>query len=632
MKSVWIYDLEQFKNFHSGTFLNIETMEIKSFIIHTSKNNITDYYEFLNNEVSGLIGFNNLSYDYPLLHFLLVNKHLTAFDPEYITDLLYNESNRLIGEEYTSVPYNKVIIPQLDLFKIWHFDNKARQTSLKSIEIAIDFDNVEDLPFESDHLVLNEEIDKIMSYNLNDVNATHEFYKITKGDTNLKLYKGVDKIQLRKDIQKEYGINCINYNDVKIGDSINKVEYLRRKNITYSDLKNIEPKIWTFTFGDCIPDYIEFETDELRAFLEEIKKVRVDIESKQEFQLVFRNNKYTIAKGGIHSKDPARTVKASENIILRDADVGSQYPNAIRKRKLYPAHLGIEWLKGYTNNIIKRMKAKVKKLKAINEALKSALNGGGFGKTNESYNWQYSPFSHFSCTIGNQFEILMLIEMLELEGINVISANTDGIVCHFDKELDDQYYETCNKWEQIVGNTDLGKLEYLDYKQLTQTSVNDYIAEPVLGNVKKKGDFCTEIELHKNPSMKIRAIALENYFIHGIKPEDTIMNHTNIYDFCKKLKVTRSWKAEYHHIINSEKKIDTLSKHIRYYISNNGGALLKKNKEDGRLISAESKKIVTIFNKYIKKEMKDYNINYNYYISEVYKIINNIDDGQLKLF
>lgn len=42
----------------------------------------------------------------------------------------------------------------------------------------------------------------------------------------------------------------------------------------------------------------------------------------------------------------------------------------------------------------------------------------------EGSNWQYDPFSSLSCTIGNQFEILMLVESLELAGIHVVSANT----------------------------------------------------------------------------------------------------------------------------------------------------------------------------------------------------------------
>lgn len=55
---------------------------------------------------------------------------------------------------------------------------------------------------------------------------------------------------------------------------------------------------------------------------------------------------------------------------------------------------------------------------------KLALNAGYFGKTIETTNWQYGPEVGYYCTIGNQFEILMLIEMLSLKGIQCVSANT----------------------------------------------------------------------------------------------------------------------------------------------------------------------------------------------------------------
>lgn len=60
------------------------------------------------------------------------------------------------------------------------------------------------------------------------------------------------------------------------------------------------------------------------------------------------------------------------------------YPNAIRKRKLYPRHLGKEWIVGYENTITKRLEAKKQykvskegRFKSIDEVYKLALNGGG---------------------------------------------------------------------------------------------------------------------------------------------------------------------------------------------------------------------------------------------------------------
>ena len=71
----------------------------------------------------------------------------------------------------------------------------------------------------------------------------------------------------------------------------------------------------------------------------------------------------------------------------------------------------------------------------------------------------------------------------------------DGIVCLFDKSLDELYYKICKDWEVLVGNDTLGQLEYVDYSALIQTSVNDYIAVKTNGDFKCKGDFTSEFEL-----------------------------------------------------------------------------------------------------------------------------------------
>lgn len=384
--NVFVYDIEVFINCFTITFRNIETDEIKYFVIFNEKNDLYELLEFLKN-VKGLIGYNNLRYDYPIIHFIIGKyNEFERSTVYYITQSIYNKSQEIINAQYSEIRSKLVKIPQLDLYRIWHFDNKNKATSLKHVEIAINFPNVEDFPYEHDHYVLPNQLDGILSYNLNDVNATYEFYKITKGQTELKLFKDIDRIQLRKDIQKEYGFDCLNFNDVKIGDKINQVEYLKQKpGLTSYDLRNIEPIIKSFTFGECIPDYIQFQTEELNKFYNNIKNIQVIVDQKQTFPIIFRGTKYIIAKGGIHSKDKPRILKSDENIITKDGDIGSQYPNAIAKRKLYPLHLGIEWLKGFIGNIIKRMAAKSKEIKRIADALKLALNGGGFSIWNKLY-------------------------------------------------------------------------------------------------------------------------------------------------------------------------------------------------------------------------------------------------------
>jgi hypothetical protein len=634
---VEIYDLECLPNFFCYTGMDKDTEEIWQIYIYNDYKQLLGLIEHLK-EIDAQIGFNNINYDYPLLYYILKNyKDWEIFDIETILQLINQESNRIIEEKWTEIPYWNITIPQLDLFRIWHFDNKARYTSLKAIEIAINFENVQDIPFEANHHVEQYEIQSILDYNLNDVKATYEFYKITKGDTELELYKGKDKIQLRKDIGKHYGINCLNYNDVKIGDAINKVVYTKltgRKTKEIKDSRTYRPRI---NIKDCIPNYIEFKSEYFNNFLNKLKSLSITkTKGELEFDLIYNQTKYKFAQGGLHSEDKPRHLKAENEYYLVDADVSSMYPATIINLGLYPAHLGIEWLEGYKETFHNRLEAKKNKLNSINEALKLSLNGGGFGKTNESYNWQYDPLVTLKTTIGGQLAILMLIESLEDNGIQVLSANTDGIVSKFKfPEQRDLYYSLCKEWEDKTKY----QLEFKYYKQLIQTSVNDYIAEELQSGenfgktkIKFKGDFEIDKELNKDPSMRIRAIALKEFFINNIPIEKTIKEHTNIYDFCKRFRNSKGWNTYTYYERDSKIIKEKLSKNIRYFISKKGNKITKENIEDGRKIDIEASNGVTIFNKYTKKDMKDYNIDYSYYISETRKIILSIDDGQLKLF
>ena len=114
-------------------------------------------------------------------------------------------------------------LKQLDLFKIHHFDNKNRRVSLKRLEFEMDLENIEEMPIAHDKESLTaEDIALTKQYCINDVHATHQFYLVTIGETDHPLYKGDNRIELRKDIEEEFGIPCLNYSDSKIGDEMIK--------------------------------------------------------------------------------------------------------------------------------------------------------------------------------------------------------------------------------------------------------------------------------------------------------------------------------------------------------------------------------------------------------------------------
>lgn len=153
------------------------------------------------------------------------------------------------------------------------------------------------------------------------------------------------------------------------------------------------------------------------------------------------------------------------------------------------------------------------------------------------------------------------------------------------------------------------------------------------GKIKYKGRFEIVKDYHKDNSFKIVAIALSNYFFKDISIEETIYNHTNIYDFCGRQKFKSSSHGETHLMDYDEfgqafDKIEIQQKNTRYYISKPGWNFIKVYTK-GTTEQINKGFEVTIFNKYEKKDMKDYNINYNFYIQECMKEINLISDNQL---
>ena len=169
------------------------------------------------------------------------------------------------------------------------------------------------------------------------------------------------------------------------------------------------------------------------------------------------------------------------------------------------------------------------------------------------------------------------------------------------------------------------------YSKMILRDVNNYIGVYESGEVKLKGCFEIDKEFHKDPSMRIVPIALKNYYVDDIPIKETIMNHTNIYDFCLRLKTNSKSTPYFKYFENGEIVDKKLDRTTRYYISKTGGVLIKKFDEN-RTSGVNVGYSVTLFNKYVEKNMKDYNIDYNFYIAETYKIINAVDDGQLSLF
>ena len=547
-----------------------------------------------------MVTFNGVRFDSQVLQYIIDNhESWVHFTWREIVDLIFEFAQQTIDDQNYELPakYKEYYMSfkQIDLFLVLHYNNDAKRCSLKwAGEFSLDGD-IEELPidFRKEDLT-NEEIEEIIKYCRNDVMATCNLYMVTIGNTEHPDYKGKNKIQLRLDLIEEYNFpwTAINWNDVKIGAELNKKVYMQIARINeaqlYGRVKQRKTKTG-FYFNECFPEYIKFETPEFNEFFKKLGKTKVNLNEKQEFPFTYKGATFMFAKGGGHSNDQPRIINLLPGQIMLDADVGSMYPNKIRKSNIYPAHLGPEWNQAYVLNIPKRLEAKKKyketgekKYDNFQECFKLVMNGN-FGRLGDRFDWQYDPFAAMQVTIGSQVDIFMLAEDLaQIPTLQIISMNTDGLTVVLDEKYVQQYYQTCKAWEEEVGNDVLGNLEYVQYSKFIQTSVNDYLAvkvadwvekdgefkaipidKPLEKRLKKKGDFLTSYELHKNKSKCIVPIALEKYFTQGIPVEDTIKNHRNIFDFCIAKKASRDYF--YRTVDRKTGTVTDMNKLVRYY-------------------------------------------------------------------
>ena len=607
----------------------------KSFQVSRWKNELDKFVRYTEaNADAYWVGYNNLRFDSQVVEWVLrnydnwhelSNLEICAKIAQKAADVIH-DANYDVFPEYRE---HELSLKQIDLFKINHYDNKNRLVSLKRLEFEMDLENIEEMPIH--HTKTNmtkEEIELTIDYCYNDVDATYEFYKITIGKTDHPLYKGNNQIELRQDIEAEFGIPCLNYSDSKIGDEMIKKYYCSEKGIDYRELpkkgyfrKNIELK-------NCIAKYVMFETPQLTEFLKRMKKTKLGLQDDFKEHIDFYGNVYSFMKGGLHTENTPKVFEADEECEIIDWDVSSYYPAIIINNGQFPAHLGKEFLRGYKQMFEKRLELKPlakkdRKIKGIVGALKLAVNSV-YGKSSDMQSWIFDRQLTMFTTITGELSLMMLIEQYELNGIHVISANTDGVTIKVKKELIPLMHKLNDWWCNITQY----ELERTDYSKIIFSTVNDYLAIMTNGEIKKKGDFLTDFELHKNKSARIVPIALERYFVDGTPVEQTIRSHNNLYDFCLRQKATRSFHYEGTNRITGE--VTVYDKLIRYYVSNTGDKIFKiKNPECQTRAAAisqiEAGEWVCKVCNFLPKGSPVDNVNYDYYIEKANRIITKIN-------
>jgi len=634
-RNIWVYDIETIKSIFTYTAINVDTEEIVKYVIHKDRDDRNELIDHLK-ECKWGVGFNNLSFDYPIIHCFLNEGYYSYGTSEELINILYNKAQELVSTQNNDNRLELIIktkdelIRQLDLFKVWHYDNKARITSLKALEISMNYPNVQDMPIShnKDDVKL-EEINEILDYNLNDVLATYQFYKKSK-----------DKISLRKSLTEKFDLQCINYSDSKIGESLVLKLYCDATESNLWETKKLKTHRSSINLNECILPWIKFETKPFQDLLNKFKsKTITETKGAVEEFVIYKGFKYVYGLGGIHGCISSGLYEADNDYIIIDADVGSLYPNLAITNRFYPEHLGEEFINVYKLIIDMRMKAKKEKNMTLSDGLKLAANTV-YGKSNEVFSFLYDPKFTMSITLNGQLLLTLLAERLvnKIPQLTVLQINTDGVTIKFPKKHVELYNFICHEWEQ---ETKLN-LEYVEYSKMWIGDVNNYGALSVDGKIKNKGRFevdkfvGSEPAYHKDNSFRIVPLALSKYFVEGIPIEETINSHRDIYDFCGRQKFNHHSYGETNEIAydsnnNPYNLIIKQQKNTRYYIANSGKTFVKQyTKGTSEIINKGYQ--VEIFNNFIDKPWEDYKVDLSFYIKESQKELNNILPKQYKLF
>lgn len=612
-KIAYVYDIEVFKNVFHCTILNTETEELFKFECSERKNTISDMCDFFLNQDVYFVGYNNIHYDNPIVNYCIEFFNNSKYSYSTICESIYNLSKIITSK-------NEV---DFDRWKRWKYANnfltldlltmlysKALRVSLKEMQVTMMYKNVQEFQCDWNLPLQLSEIDSMIEYNINDVMSTYELLKQCQKD-----------IDLRIGIEDKYNIKCLSKDGVNTGMDILAKEYMAKTGISWEILKDLRSPADTIELNKIILPFIKYDTPVLQELLKEMKSLTVSPGRKgYEKKFLMDGLIYSVGVGGIHSINEPEMIIPNEDELLIDADVASLYPSMLLNFDFYPRHLGPEFKIVYAEIRERRLIAKHNGDDTTNETLKLALNGLSGNLQNE-FSWCYDPQAVMGIRINGQLLLLMLTEKLLALGVKVIQINTDGVFFKCKKNIYSKVKETFEEWQNLTGL----ELEEDRFKSFYQLAINDYFGVFENDKVKEKGCFITKVIRGKGLTPKIIPMAVQKYFLEGIKPSEFIPNHKDIKDFLMSEKTGKQWNVEY----NDKPQQRT----NRFYASTDGYFLYKWKLENGEkkyqnMLTASG---VTLLNNFsdLKENPK---INYQYYITEANKIIAEFKNKQLSLF
>lgn len=555
-----IFDIECYPNYFLASFESMLTGKVMEFELSPWARYDPQKLKWML-ETFCTVGFNSLSYDMCIA--TLAAAGASTEEMFAATELIIVQGMRA-SDVLRNWKLKKIQANHIDLIEV-----APLRANLKIYGGRLHSKRMQDLPFKPGSVLTYHQARIVRYYNIMaDLKAT----KLIRQSLQ-------PQIALRYEMSNEYRIDLRSKSDAQVAEAVIADE-IGRLNGTRPRQPEIVPGT---TYRYTVPRNMGFQSDLLKWVLHTVTNADFVVAEHGavtlpptigDMDIKIGKMTYQMGIGGLHSTEKKAIHKSTSTHTLRDRDVKSYYPFIILNQGLYPKHLGPNFLRVYGSIVHRRIAAKDAGQKNIAESLKITINGS-FGKLGSKYSVLYAPDLLFQVTISGQLYLLMMIEQMELHGIEVVSANTDGVVMSVPKTHEHIYAAIIKWWE----DTTKFETEEVEYLALYSRDVNNYMAvmapdKKGVIKTKTKGAFANpwadpdkiEPRFHKNPTNQICVEAIENLLVRGVPLDHTIRQCTDFTKFVS-VRTVKGGAVMVHAQEGKPDEFGFLGKSIRWYYS-----------------------------------------------------------------
>lgn len=509
-KETLLFDVECYYNYFLVAFISVESGKVILFERTMEETFNTDKLKWVMSNFC-VIGFNSRNYDIPIISIAVAGKNCVQ---------LKVATNEIIVEQLR--PQDVLRRHKVKALKPNHIDLielAPLHQSLKMCAGRLHAPRMQDLPFPPDKVLNADQIVVTRWYCINDLHNT--------GLLRAALLK---QLQLRESMGVEYGQDLRSRSDAQIAEAVIADAVGKLNGVRPSPPVVVPGTRYTYK----VPAFLQFQSPLMQWALELVRNTPFVVSEDgavgmppelKNLKLRIAGGEYRMGIGGLHSSEQTVAHFADAHTLLLDRDVISYYPRIILNQRLYPHHIGPNFLRVYEQLVNKRLAAKAANNDVVTNALKIVINGS-YGKLGSMYSTLYAPDLLIQVTMTGQLALLMLIERLELQGISVVSANTDGIVIKCKVEAEPVLLAIVKQWEQDTNF----ETEETKYRALYSRDVNNYIAVKPNGTTKAKGAY-GKSGLAKNPAGQISMDAVYALLTDGTPVDHTVRGCRDITKF-----------------------------------------------------------------------------------------------------